>query len=73
MEFLLAAMCGAAHGGCSPDRENQRNGYRSRQWDTRARNTGPKLPKLRKGRDFPTLLEPRRTAGKALIAVIQET
>ena len=30
------------------------------------------IPKLRKGSYFPTFLEPRRTAEKALVAVIQE-
>ena len=65
-------ICGAGHGERSPDRENQRNGYRPRQWDTRAGTIGLNIPKLRKGSYFPTFLEPRRTAEKALMAVIQE-
>lgn len=36
MDIEVAAVCGAGHGERSPDRENQRNGYRPRQWDTRA-------------------------------------
>ena len=47
-------------------------GYRPRRWDTRAGTIGLNIPKLRKGSYFPTFLEPRRTAEKALMAVIQE-
>jgi hypothetical protein len=72
MDIEVAAVCGAVHGERSPDRENQRNGYRPRQWDTRAGTIGLNIPKLRKGSYFPTFLEPRRTAEKALMAVIQE-
>jgi transposase-like protein len=72
MDIEVAAVCGAARGERSPDRENQRNGYRPRQWDTRAGTIGLNIPKLRKGSYFPTFLEPRRTAEKALMAVIQE-
>ncbi len=72
MDIEVAAVCGAAHGERSPDRENQRNGYRPRQWDTRAGTIGLNIPKLRKGSYFPTFLEPRRTAEKALMAVSQE-
>jgi transposase-like protein len=72
MDIEVAAVCGAGHGERSPDRENRRNGYRPRQWDTRAGTIGLNIPKLRKGSYFPTFLEPRRTAEKALMAVIQE-
>jgi hypothetical protein len=72
MDIEVAAVCGAGHRERSPDRENQRNGYRPRQWDTRAGTIGLNIPKLRKGSYFPTFLEPRRTAEKALMAVIQE-
>ena len=53
-------------------REVQRNGYRDRDWDTRAGRIALEIPKLRKGSYFPSFLEPRRTAEKALAAVIQE-
>ena len=53
-------------------REAQRNGYRERDWDTRAGRIALEIPKLRKGSYFPSFLEPRRTAEKALVAVIQE-
>ena len=36
MDIEMAAVCGAGHGERSPDRKNQRNGYRPRRWDTRA-------------------------------------
>src|SRR3954454_13286342 len=56
----------------SPERLNHRNGYRERAWDTRAGRIELAIPKLRKGSYFPAFLEPRRTAEKALTAVIQE-
>ena len=33
MDIEVAAVCGAGHGERSPNRENQRNGYRPRQWE----------------------------------------
>jgi len=72
MDIEVSAVCGAGHGERSRDRENQRNGYRLRQWDTRAGTIGLNIPKLRKGSHFPTFLKPRRTAEKALMALIQE-
>lgn len=58
--------------GPSPDRQNSRNGYRERLWETRAGSVDLKIPKLRSGSYFPQFLEPRPTAEKALAAVIQE-
>lgn len=72
MDIEVSALCGAGHGERTPERENQRNGYRPRRWDTRAGTIGLNIPKLRKGSYFPAFLEPRRTAEKALMAVIQE-
>jgi putative transposase len=67
------ALCGAPKGARTPDRTNQRNGYRSRRWDTRAGTIELEIPKLRKGSYFPDwLLEPRRRAERALVAVICE-
>ena len=72
MELDVETLCGAAYGERSAERANSRNGYRERIWETRAGAVDLKLPKLRTGSYFPGFLEPRRTAEKALAAVIQE-
>ncbi|WP_055664781.1 IS256 family transposase [Jannaschia seosinensis] len=72
MEAEIETRTGVAKGVRSPSREVQRNGYRERDWDTRAGRISLEIPKLRKGSYLPSFLEPRRTAEKALMAVIQE-
>jgi transposase-like protein len=72
MDLEVEGLTGAGHGSRSPDRVNQRNGYRERDWETRAGTVELRIPKLRKGSYFPGFLEPRRMAEKALTAVIQE-
>ena len=65
------AVCGAPFGVRSPDRTNTRNGYRARDWDTRAGTIGLAIPKLRSGSYFPDwLLERRRRAEAALVTVV---
>jgi len=72
MEMDVEGLCAAGYGQRSPERANSRNGYRDRLWETRAGAVDLKIPKLRQGSYFPAFLEPRRTAEKALAAVIQE-
>jgi putative transposase len=72
MAVEVDQLTGAAAGARSPERVNYRNGYRERGWETRVGRIELAIPKLRKGSYFPAFLEPRRTAEKALTAVIQE-
>lgn len=72
MELEVGGLTGAAHGEKTPERLAQRNGYRDRDWQTRAGTVELRIPKLRTGSYFPSFLEPRRMTEKALTAVIQE-
>ncbi len=72
MDSEASVQAGAGYGERSPDRVTQRNGYRSRSWDTRVGTMELRIPKLRDGSYFPSLLEPRRRSEKALLAVIQQ-
>ena len=72
MELESESLCGAGHGERSDARRNHRNGYRDRDWETRAGTVELRIPKLRRGSYFPGFLEPRRMAEKALTAVVQE-
>jgi putative transposase len=71
MSAEASSVCGAGLGDRSDDRVNSRNGYRTRDWDTRAGTVELAIPKLRQGSYFPDwLLVPRRRVEQALVAVI---
>jgi len=72
MELEVGALTNAAWGEKSAERLASRNGYRERDWETRAGTVALRIPKLRQGSYFPGFLHPRRAAEKALTAVIQE-
>jgi putative transposase len=68
MELEIEGLTGASYGEKSSERLFQRNGFRDRDWETRAGMVELRIPKLRKGSYFPDFLEPRRMAEKALTA-----
>jgi len=70
MDADVEVRCGAGYGEVSPDRVNSRNGYRRREWDTRAGTVELAIPKLRAGSYFPAFLEHRRRAERALASVV---
>ena len=72
MDLEAGSLTGAGYGEKSSDRLAQRNGYRERDWETRAGTVELRIPRLRTGSYFPAFLEPRRLAEKALTAVVQE-
>jgi transposase-like protein len=73
MDAEVSAICGADYGERTPERANKRNGYREREWDTRAGTVELSIPRIRKGSYFPSwLLEPRRRAERALVSVIAD-
>ena len=72
MDAEVSSRIGAEYGERCPERVTQRNGYRSRAWDTRVGTMDLHIPKLRERSYFPSLLEPRRHSERALLAVIQQ-
>jgi putative transposase len=72
MEVEVSARIGAERGQRTPERVTQRNGYRPHDWDTRVGTVELQVPKLRAGSYFPSLLEPRRRAERALAAVVMQ-
>jgi transposase-like protein len=73
MSAEASALCNAGYGEITPERLNSRNGYRSRDFDTRAGTVELAIPKLRTGSYFPDwLVEPRRRAERALVAVVAQ-
>jgi putative transposase len=72
MEMEVEEHIGASRHERVEGRSGHRNGYRERIWDTRAGAIELKVPRVRDGSYFPSLLEPRRRAERALSAVVQE-
>ena len=72
MDLELAEHVGAERHERTAGRTGYRNGYRERPWDTRVGTIELKVPRVRDGSFFPSLLEPRRRAERALVAVVQE-
>ena len=73
MEAEVTELTGVPRGERNPEqRLTSRNGYRERRWDTRVGTLELSIPRVRDGSYFPSLLEPRRRAERALLAVVQE-
>lgn len=72
MELEVSQHVGAERHERTPARLGQRNGGRDRQWDTRVGTVDLRVPRVRDGSYFPTLLEPRTRGERALVAVVQE-
>jgi transposase-like protein len=72
METEVSGLIGAERHERTSERGTYRNGYRVRTWDTRVGTIELAIPKLRTGTYFPSLLQPRRRAEHALLAVVQE-
>jgi putative transposase len=73
MEAEVTELTGVPKGERDPERRlTSRNGYRERRWDTRVGTLELSIPRVRDGSYFPSLLEPRRRAERALLAVVQE-
>jgi transposase-like protein len=70
MDADVESRCNAGYGEVTPDRVNSRNGYRLREWDTRAGTIELAIPKLRQGSYYPEFLEHRRRAERALATVV---
>jgi putative transposase len=72
MEVEVSTQIGAERGQRTPERVTHRNGYRPRDWDTRVGTVELEVPRLRQGSYFPSILEPRRRAERALAAVVMQ-
>src|SRR5919202_72273 len=72
MEVEVAQHLGAERYERTAERRGERNGFRERRWDTRVGTIELQVPRVRDGSYFPSLLEPRKRAEQALLAVVQE-
>src|SRR4051812_10938519 len=71
MELEVSRHVGAERHERTPERTGQRNGYREREWDTRVGTLELRVPRVRDGSYFPSLLDPRKRGERALVAVVQ--
>jgi putative transposase len=72
LELEVSQHVGADRHERTPERTGQRNGYRERTWDTRVGTIDLSVPRVRDGSFYPSMLEPRKRAERALVAVVQE-
>jgi transposase-like protein len=72
MEAEVTQVVGAGRYERTAERAGERNGHRERRWDTRVGSIALRVPRVRDGSYFPSLLEPRRRAERGLVAVVQE-
>ena len=72
MDAEVSSRIGAEYGERSPERVTQRNGYRSRAWDTRVGTMELHIPKAQRGELLPEPAGARRRSERALLAVIQQ-
>jgi transposase-like protein len=72
MEVEVAQHIGAERYERTGERSGQRNGYRECSWDTRVGSLELKVPRVRDGSYFPSLLEPRKRAKRALVSAVRE-
>jgi transposase-like protein len=72
IETEAAEVIGARRYERTEARQTERNGHRSRLLSTQAGDVELRIPKLRAGSFFPSLLEPRRRIDQALYAVIAQ-
>jgi putative transposase len=72
IELELSQTIGAERYERTGERTTQRNGSRERVLSTKAGDVDLRIPKLRKGTFFPSLLEPRRRIDQAVWAVVME-
>jgi putative transposase len=72
MELEVEEHLGAGRYERIAERAGYRNGYREREWDTRVGTIDRKVPRVRDGSYFPSLLDPRKRAERALVSVVQE-
>jgi putative transposase len=72
MDLEFDQRVGAARYERGEERLDQRNGTRSRRFDTRMGTVELEVPRLRNGTYFPSFLEPNTRSERAVIALVQE-